>query len=396
MRLVLYTGKGGVGKTTTAAATALCAAERGRRTLIVSADAAHSLADVLSEPIGPEPLTITENLDAVEIDVRSEIGRHWGSIRDFLVELFRHQGIDDVVAEELALLPGVEELTTLLGVEELIERGGYEFVVVDCAPTDTTLRLLTLPEVAHQALRVLLKVQRGIATVMTPIAQGLVPFPLPDAAVFEDAEALIYEKLRPLARRVKAGSTSVRLVVTPEQMTIAEAQRAYTDLGLFDLQCDAVVMNRLLPETATSEPFFNEWGVVQAERIAAVERDFSPLAVLRSELREDEARGVTELLEHGRVLFSDCEPDALLSDPPRVQYFRDKGHYCVTIPLPGATREELNLSKVDDVLLVRAGAQRRSLALPRRMASLELEGASLAGGELHVRFAADSQASGVS
>lgn len=386
MRLVLYTGKGGVGKTTTAAATALCAAERGRRTLVVSADAAHSLADVFDQPIGPEPVPVAPNLVAVEIDVRTEIGRHWGRIRDFLTSLFRHQGVDDILAEELALLPGAEELTTLLGVDELVRQGDYDFVVVDCAPTDTALRLLTLPEVAHQTLRVLIKVQRQIASVMTPIARGLVSAPLPGAEVFDEADTLIYDKLRSLAARVSDAGTSVRLVVTPEQMTIAEAQRALTDLCLFDLRCDAVVINRLLPDAAIAEPFFNEWGAVQKERVAAIARDFAPLAILKSEMREDEPRGQRELLELGRALFHDCEPDAVLATLARVRFSREGDRYCVKIPLPGATLDALQLSKVDDMLVVRAGALRRSLALPRRMAPLDIHSARLAAGELRVLF----------
>jgi arsenite-transporting ATPase len=392
MRLVLYTGKGGVGKTTTAAATALCAAERGRRTLVVSADAAHSLADVIGESIGPTPVRIASNLDAIEIDARVEIGRHWGRIRDFLVSIFRHQGIEEVLAEELALIPGAEELTTLLGVEELAREGGYDFVVVDCAPTDTTLRLLTLPEVAHHSLRVLLKLQRSLASLVTPIAQGFISAPLPNASVFDDADSLIYEKLRALARRVTDADTSVRLVVTPEQMTITEAHRALTDLRLFDLQCDAVVMNRLLPEAATAEPFFNEWGAVQKQRLAEVERDFAPLTILRSELREEEARGIEALLDHGRTLFRDHEPYAVLSPPARVRFTREGDHYCVRIPLPGASPGDLQLSKVDGTLLVRAGALRRSLSLPRGMAPLDIHQAKLDAGELRVLFEARDEA----
>ena len=253
MRLVLYTGKGGVGKTTTAAATAACAAERGRRTLVVSADAAHSLTDVLlgsardrldgsmgSKPIGAHPIQVAPNLTALEIDARVEMELHWGSIRDYLVSLFRYQGIEDVVAEELALLPGAEELAILLAIESHAESGNYDLIVVDCAPTDTTLRLATLPDVARGALRLLLLVQRGLSSVITPIAQSVVPLPLPGAQVFRDLERLLYRRLRRVRRRLSQKSTSVRLVVTPERMVIDEARRAYTDLSLFDIACEVL------------------------------------------------------------------------------------------------------------------------------------------------------------
>ena len=183
MRLVLYTGKGGVGKTTTAAATAAFAAERGLRVLVASADAAHSLGDVFGERLGPKPRTLAPNLDAVEVDARAETERHWGKVRDYLAQLFRHQGIEDVVADELALLPGAEELTTLLAVEAWATGGDYDFVVVDCAPTGAALRLLTLPEMARAGLRLVLRVQRVVASVVTPLAQSLVAVPLPGRGV---------------------------------------------------------------------------------------------------------------------------------------------------------------------------------------------------------------------
>lgn len=179
MRLVLFTGKGGVGKTTTAAATAACAAKRGLRTLVVSADAAHSLGDVLDQRLGPEPLGIAPRLHAAELDPLAEVEHHYGQIRDYLVSLFRYQGIEGVVADELALLPGAEELTTLLAVEEHASGGAFDLVIVDCAPTDSTLRLVTLPDVAHGSLRLVLKLQRAISSVATPIARESCRCPCP-------------------------------------------------------------------------------------------------------------------------------------------------------------------------------------------------------------------------
>ncbi|MBW2271940.1 MAG: ArsA family ATPase [Deltaproteobacteria bacterium] len=386
MRLVLYTGKGGVGKTTTAATTAVCAAQRGRRTLIVSADAAHSLGDVLDHPLGSDPVPLTGNLTALEIDARVEMARHWGQIRDYLVSLFRYQGIDEVVAEELALLPGAEELTTLFAVEEAARSGSYDFIVVDCAPTDTTLRLLTLPDVAHGALRLLLRLQRSIARVVTPLARSLVPIPMPGSEVFADAERLLYDKLRGLRRRVTSSDTSVRLVVTPERMVIDEARRAFTDLCLFDLSCDGVVMNRLLPEAALREEFFRHWGRLQAERVEEVKGVFAPLRVLNARLQDDEVVGLQRLEAHGRELFAACEPDAVLSRMERIRFSRDPDAYRVHLPLPGARVEELDVAKVEDELVVRAGSMRRALKLPRRIAPLALGSARLADGQLEVVF----------
>ena len=386
MRLVLYTGKGGVGKTTTAAATAIHAAKAGKRTLLLSADASHSLSDVLGRRVGAAPVEIIPNLTAIEVDAQAEIKRHWGKVHDFLVSLFQHQGIDGVLAEELALLPGAEEITTLFAVDEFARSGDYDFAVVDCAPTDTTLRLLTLPEVAHKSVRLLLKIQRSLAKVMTPLAKGMVSAPLPDAAVFAELEALLYAKLRGLRERIVAEDTTVRLVVTTEKMVIEEARRAFTDLCLFGLRCDAVVINRLLPEAALREPFYREWGDVQKDRTVSIAEAFAPLRILNGVLQREEVVGATALAEHGRDLFSDCEPDALLASVEPISFHRKGDQYSVTIPLPGADLGALDIAKVEGDLLVKSASMNRALKLPRRMALLDVSEAHFRDGVLSVFF----------
>jgi arsenite-transporting ATPase len=387
VRLVLYTGKGGVGKTTTAAATAACAAARGRRTLVVSADPAHSLGDVLERRLGPQPTPVAPSLDALEADARVEMARHWGHVRDYLLDLFRHQGIDGVVAEELALLPGAEELTTLLAVEEHGRRGGYDVVIVDCAPTDATLRLLTLPEVARGALRIVLKLQQAVSAVLGPLGRSLVAAPLPDAAVFRDLERLLYEKLTRLRSRVGSAQTSVRMVVTPERMVIDEARRAFTDLALFDIACDAVVMNRLRPDAARQEPFFQDWARVEEERREEVATLFAPLPILMAPLRDDEVLGLDALRAHGEALFQHLEPDAVLGERARVRFVAEKRGWRVELPLPHADRAGLDVSKLEGELIVRAGSRRRALPLPRKLAALSLAGAFFEGDTLVVRLA---------
>ena len=386
MRLVLYTGKGGVGKTTTAAATAVAASQLGRRTLVASADAAHSLGDVFERRLSADPIELAPGLDAIEIDARVETQRHWGRIRDFLVELLTHQGLEAVVAEELALLPGAEEVTTLLAVEELAAAGRYDLIVVDCAPTDSTLRLVTLPDVAHRALRVLLPLFRAVSGVATPLVRHLVSMPLPGSEVFRDAEELLYGQLRRLQQRITHASTSVRLVVTPERMVIDEARRAWTELSLFEVGCDAVIMNRLLPKDAAEEAFFREWGRLQEDRRREVEALFAPLPVLSAPLAPDEVTGIARLAEHGARIFAGVAPDALLSNAPRVRFSRDGEAYLARVPLPGADPARLDVVKVDDELVITAGLRRRMLKLPRRIAPLSLASAKLEGSWLVVRF----------
>ncbi len=384
---MLYTGKGGVGKTTTAAATAVCAAARGRRTLVASADAAHSLGDVLGQRLGPEPVSVAPRLEAIEVDARAEMARHWGRVRDYLVALLRYQGIEEIVAEELALLPGAEELTTLLAVEAHAREGAYDLVVVDCAPTDSTLRLLTLPEVVTGALRVVLRVQQALSTVVTPLARALLPVPLPGSEVFRDLERLLYRKLRRLRALVVDPATSVRLVVTPERLVIDEALRAWTDLALFEVPCDAVVMNRLLPEAAVAEPFFRDWGRLQAERLREVEDCFAPLPVLSASLQDDEVTGLERLAAHGRELFTGCEPDARLCTTQRLCFAREGSGYRIELALPHAEPGNLEVAKLEGDLVIRAGARRRALRLPARMGGHALASARLEGGRLVVHLA---------
>jgi arsenite-transporting ATPase len=386
VRLVLYSGKGGVGKTTTAAATAVRAAELGRRTLVISADLAHSLGDVFGRELGPEPCELAPKLDAVEIDARVEMARYWGSIREYLVELFRYQGIEEVLAEELALLPGAEELASLLALEAFGRRASYDLAVVDCAPTGSTLRLVTLPDMLGNALRMLPNLLRMLSAVVTPVARHLIAMPLPESAVFRDVQRLLNQHARALRRRLASSQTSVRLVVTPERAAIDEAHRAFTELSLFELSCDAVVMNRLLPDAAADEEFFSDWCHLQRDRRQEVARRFAPLEVIDAPLQEDEVVGLEALSAHARQLFGEREPDAVLSKAPRLRFYRGRRGYRVSVPLPGASIDELEVAAVDGELVIRAGARRRAIKLPPRFASLRIEAARLTGGKLVVSF----------
>lgn len=384
--MLLYTGKGGVGKTTTAAATAALAARRGHRCLVVSADAAHSLGDVLCERLGPEPRQLAPGLDALEIDARHVVEAHWGRVRAWLVDLLRHQGIEEIVADELALLPGAEELATLVCVESWAASGRYDLIVVDCAPTGSTLRLVTLPEMAHSGLRWLLRLQRAAAHVVEPIARGLIGMPLPDAGVFAEADRLFYETLHRLRARLLSNGTSVRLVMTPETMVIDEARRALTDLCLFQLASDAVVINRVYPEEACREPFFHEWGRAQVERQREVEETFAPMACLTAPLEPDEIRGVEALADHGERVFGKLDPGARLGEPLRLRFERDGSGARVRLPLPGLSRAELEVARIEDELVVGVAGRRRRIVLPAGFAKLEVERVAYQDGELVVCF----------
>ena len=391
MRLLLYTGKGGVGKTTTAAATAALAAQRGVRTLVLSADAAHSLGDVFDIHLSatPLPVSIAPCLDAMEIDARDVIESHWGQIRAYVVELLRHQGIDEVVAEELALLPGADELATLVSVEDHATSGQYDLIVVDCAPTGSALRLVTLPEVAHGGFKWLLRLQRAAAKIAEPIARELVGTPLPKAEVFAEAERLLYKTLEQLRARLLSKETSIRLVVTPETMVIDEARRSLTDLALFELASDAVVMNRVWPDEALREEFFRDWGRNQQERLRDVETHFSPMSMLVAPLQADEVCGLEALAAHGEVLFAGLDPMAVLGTRPGLRFERNNQQASLRLPMNGRSGKAVQVLRVDDELVIGVEGRRRRIALPAGFASLEVERVLVESGELVVTFAND-------
>lgn len=388
MRLLLYTGKGGVGKTTTAAATAALAASRGLRTLVLSADPAHSLGDVLGESLCATPRTLAPCLDALEVDARHVVEAHWGQVRRYLVELLRYQGLDDIVAEELALLPGAEELATLVCVEDWAKSGEYDLIVVDCAPTGSTLRLVTLPEVAHGGLKWLLRMQKAAARIVEPLARGVLDAPLPSSEIFAEVDRLFYSTLQKIRRRLLSQETSVRLVLTPETMVIQEARRALTDLCLFQLGGDAVVLNRVLPKEALRERFFRDWAEVQDARHQEVQQGFAPMACLVAELREDEVRGVEALAAHGEEIFGELDPAGRLGESRKMLFEREKGRGRVRIPLPGLGPDTVDVIRVEDELIVGIGSsgRRQKVALPLGFARLEVSHVSYRGDELVVSF----------
>jgi arsenite-transporting ATPase len=288
------------------------------------------------------------------------------------------------------MLPGAEELTTLLAVEQIAASRAYDLLVLDCAPTDAALRLVTLPDVASGMVRLALQLAGAFSGLALPIAKRIVAAPLPEPAVFAEAEELLYCNLAALRARLSAPTTTVRLVVTPERMVIDEARRAHTELALFEVACDAVVVNRLLPDGALAEPFFRDWGRAQAERLTEIEHWFSPLPVFRAPLQDDEVVGLERLAAHGRALFGDASPDAVLSRAQPVRFTRERGAYWVRVPVPGVDPARLDVAVVAGDLVISTPARRRRLSLPRRFAPLSLRAARVDGGTLHVRFERDA------
>ena len=384
-RIILYTGKGGVGKTTVAAATALRAAELGYRTVILSTDPAHSLADAFGTPLGPEPVPVASNLWGQETDVYYNLRRWWGTVHNWLRALLLWQGVDEMEADEVAAVPGMEELANLLWVNHHHESGDYDVVVVDCAPTGETLRLLSFPDSARWWIDKLLPIQRRLSRVLRPMMRPLTSMPVPEQEVFDAVEDLVRQLARLHAVLSDRGLSSVRLVVNPEKMVIRETQRTFTYLNLYGYATDLIICNRLIPQDVT-DAYFSNWKDSQERYYALVEEAFSPLPILKAPLMEQEVVGMAMLERFADALYGDSDPTRVYFEGQRQDIRQEDGDYVLTLMLPFSRKEDIQLSQVGDELIVHVGNQKRNLILPRALAGLASEGAKLEGDRLTIRF----------
>jgi arsenite-transporting ATPase len=386
MRVILYTGKGGVGKTSVAAATALRAAGLGHRTLVMSTDAAHSLGDSFDMPMGGEPVPIVDNLWGQELDVFREIDRNWGTLQDWLKVLMAWRGLDEVVAEEMAVLPGMEELAGLLHLINHHDEGKYDVIVVDCAPTGETLRLLSFPDVARWWMHRIFPIERVAARIARPVLRRVTDLPLPDDEVFSAVKEL-FAKLEDMRDILTDPATSsVRLVLNPEKMVIKEAQRTFTYLNLYGYATDLVVCNRVIPE-AVSDSYFQTWKETQERYYRQVEEAFAPLPIFKAPLMEQEVVGLTMLERFGEAVYGTLDPTAVLYQGQIHQIRQEDSQYVLTLTVPFATREEISISQVGDELVVQVGNFKRNIILPRALAGMESRGAKLDGDRLSIVFA---------
>lgn len=390
-RVLLFTGKGGVGKTTTAAATALRCADDGLRTIVLSTDAAHSLADSFDVPLGPLPVEVAPNLWGQQLDSQDRLEEAWADIQTYLLEVFAWAGLDGIEAEELSVLPGLDEVFALADIREHAESGQWDVVVVDCAPTAETLRLLSLPEILSWYMERIFPTTRAVSRVVSPVLSRVTSLPAPGDSVF-GALARFHERLSGVRELLSdPRRTSVRLVVNPERMVIAEAKRTYTYLSLFGYRVDGVVANRLLPDEVT-DPWFDAWKAAQAEHLTVIDEGFAPVPILRAELAPAELVGLDRLRSFATALYADDDPSGLLHEAEPLSIERRGAAMVLRLPLPGADKDELELGQHDDELLVRVGPYRRAIALPESLRRRSVSSARLDGGVLEIRFGARASA----
>jgi arsenite-transporting ATPase len=386
LRTILYTGKGGVGKTSVAAATALKASLAGKKVLVMSTDPAHSLADVFDTEIGQEPKEITPGLWAQEMDHTSMIEENWSEIQGYMTTLFEWQGADTLAAEELAMLPGMDELFGLLMVRRHNQEGRYDALILDAAPTGETLKLLSLPDHMNWYVEKVFPIQRRAAKLVRPFASRAKSLPpLPEDSVFAAGQRF-YEAIASVEEILTdRESASVRLVLNAEKMVIAEARRAYTYLNLYAYGVDALVVNRLLPKSV-SDPYFARWHDAQARHMRTIKESFDPIPILTARLFDREMFGLEALSALAEDVFEDAEPLEVLFRGATHDIVKNGGGYDVVFHLPLAQKRNVDLSKKGAELLVKVGNYRRSILLPDALARLPAAGASFEGGALKVRL----------
>lgn len=379
-RVLLFTGKGGVGKTTVAAATATLAARRGFKTLVVSTDTAHSLADALGVAAGEEPVEIAPGLHLHQVDTQRSLERHWGDLQDYARGLMAELGLDEITSEEVTVLPGAEEVIALLELRGQARAGSWDVIVVDCAPTAETLRLLALPEALDWHVSRLLPVGRKIMKLVGPLVRQVARVSAPGDAVV-DAGERFHRGLMEVRELLTGDDASVRLVLTPEAVVLAEARRTLTSLNLYGYRVDAVIANRIFPAEG-ADAWRAQWVEAQSRLMAEAEESFAPLPIHAVPYLPAEPVGADALAELGERLYGEADPFAV----PKVEApLRLDGHE-LSLALPGAERGEVDLARKGDELIITAGPYRRILALPAALARRKISGAVLRDGRLRVRF----------
>ncbi len=388
MRIIVHTGKGGVGKTSISAATALRCAEMGLRTIVISTDTAHSLADSLDVKIGPEPIQIHDNLWAQEVDARYSMEKYWGRFQQYMVSLFTQRGAQDIIAEEVTILPGLEEGAHLLWINKFVEDGQHDVLVVDAAPTAETLRLLSLPDVSRWWFEKILNLARGAGLLLRPLGKLALGADLPDNDAWGQVNSLFktLDKVRGIL--ADPDMSSLRLVINAEKMVIKETQRTYTYLSLYGYPTDAVICNRIIPDSVT-DPYFAAWKDSQAQNLKLITEAFGELPLFKAPLFQHEMGGFDALRTLADALYGDSNPAQLL--------FRGQTHsiapdgqsgYYLRVPLPFADKTDMDVFRSADELTLRVGPYRRNIVLPYALHHLEIVDAKFDESMLSIHFAA--------
>jgi arsenite-transporting ATPase len=384
-RTILYTGKGGVGKTSVAAATARSCARSGLRTIVLSTDPAHSLSDSLEAELGSEPTPCGDRLWGQEVQAQDEMERHWDAVQDWLGELLAEHGVDRISAEELTVPPGMDELFSLLQIKRHHEEQQFEAIVVDCAPTGETLRLLSFPDVCTWWLEKVFPWERRLMAAARPFARTLFDIPLPSEAVMDDVQRLARNLVEMNSILRDRTSTTIRLVMNPDRMVVREAMRTFTYLNLYGYLTDAVVVNRVFPDEV-ADGYFAAWAETHKRQMELVRSAFAPVPILTAPYFDQEVIGPQMLDRLGDELFDGDGAASILFDELTQELTTDNGRAQLRLALPFAEKADIALKKIGMEVVVRVGTQKRTIMLPQALAAYRPAGARFEDGALEVTF----------
>jgi arsenite-transporting ATPase len=385
MRIILYTGKGGVGKTSIAAATAVKSAGGGKKTLVVSTDPAHSLGDSFDRKLSNEPVELTDNLWAQEIDTTHEVEEGWGVIQKYITDLFMSKAVKDISTQELTVFPGMEDLMSMLRILNFYKEKRFDVIVIDCAPTGETLALLSFPEMLKWWMEKLFPIQKKAMKVIGPVMEPLLKIPMPSTEVYSEIDKMYYgldEMKKIFSDR---DVTSIRIVVNPEKMVVKEAQRSFTYLNIYDFNVDAVIVNKVIPDGVT-DSYFSVWKDIQNKYKAEINDSFSPIPIYYAPLLESEVVGFSMLDRLGSEVFKDENPTDIKYTGRPQEIKKDGDEYILTIDIPFAEKKELSLNQKGDELMIKAGSIKRNITLPRTIMALTIKQAKFEDNKLKIRF----------
>ncbi len=389
MRIILNTGKGGVGKTSVAAATAVKCASKGLKTLMISTDPAHSLGDSLDLKLSSEPVEITANLWAQEIDTIHEIEEGWGKVQHYLTDLFTAKAVKDITTEELTVFPGMENLLSLLRVLKYYKEGRFDVIIIDCAPTGENLAFLSFPEMFRWWMEKLFPLKKKAIKVMGPMMQPLLGIPMPSGEIMNEIDNL-YKQLDEMKQLFSDRSiTSIRIVVNPEKMVIKEAQRSFTYLNLYDFNVDAIIVNRVIPAHVTDD-YFVVWKDIQKKYKEEIIDSFTPVPIYYAPLFETEMVGMQMLTRMGDAIFGDEAPDEIKFTGRSQTIEKNDEGYVLTIEMPFVEKREVSLNQKGDELIIKVGSAKRNITLPRTLLNFSILKAKFEEDRLQIHFGGET------
>jgi len=385
MRIILYTGKGGVGKTSVAAATACKIAKQGKIVLVISTDQAHSLGDSFDIKLSNEPLKIADNLEALEVDTILENEALWVNIKSYIEKLAMFKADKDIESEELLVFPGLEDLLALLKIKEINDEDKYDVLIVDCAPTGETMALLKFPEIFKWWMEKFFPLKRKAAGIAKPIIDATLKIPIPDAKTFDEIEEL-YKKIDELHQLLlDREKVSIRIVTTPEKIVVKESKRSFSYLHLFDFNVDAIIINKIFSKEV-GKGYFEKWLQIQEDSINEINDSFKPVPIFKAPLMNSEIRKYESLIKMGESIYGEVAPEGIFFKDKIFEVEKAGENYNLIINMPFVDKKELNIYQKGDELSISIKNEKRSFTLPKKLVTKEVDKANYSEGKLILHF----------